>query len=139
MDFIKKLTQKPYMNCTGSVLRNHCMKCHKFYDAEYVFNSTGIPKCECGGIVKPDVVLYEEMLDEDTLENSIIAISKADMLIVAGTSLTVYPASGLINYFKGRNLVLINKDATPYDKRADLVINEALGKVFKEVNIWKKN
>ncbi len=139
MDFIKKLTQKPYMNCTGSVLRNYCMKCHKFYDAEYVFNSTGIPKCECGGIVKPDVVLYEEMLDEDTLENSIIAISKADMLIVAGTSLTVYPASGLINYFKGRNLVLINKDATPYDKRADLVINEALGKVFKEVNIWKKN
>ena len=135
MDFIKKLTQKPYMNCTGSVLRNYCMKCHKFYDAEYVFNSTGIPKCECGGIVKPDVVLYEEMLDEDTLENSIIAISKADMLIVAGTSLTVYPASGLINYFKGRNLVLINKDATPYDKRADLVINEALGKVFKEVNI----
>ena len=132
MDFIKKLTQKPYMNCTGSVLRNYCMKCHKFYDAEYVFNSTGIPKCECGGIVKPDVVLYEEMLDEDTLENSIIAISKADMLIVAGTSLTVYPASGLINYFKGRNLVLINKDATPYDKRADLVINEALGKVFKE-------
>ena len=132
MDFIKKLTQKPYMNCTGSVLRNYCMKCHKFYDAEYVFNSTGIPKCECGGIVKPDVVLYEEMLDEDTLENSIIAISKADMLIVAGTSLTVYPASGLINYFKGRNLVLINKDATPYDNRADLVINEALGKVFKE-------
>ena len=139
MDFIKKLTQKPYMNCTGSVLRNYCMKCHKFYDAEYVFNSTGIPKCECGGIVKPDVVLYEEMLDEDTLENSIIAISKADMLIVAGTSLTVYPASGLINYFKGRNLVLINKDATPYDKRADLVINEALGKVFKEVKKKKKN
>ena len=132
MDFIKKQAQKPYLNCTGSVLRNYCMKCHKFYDAEYIFNSTGIPKCECGGIVKPDVVLYEEMLDEDTLENSIIAISKADMLIVAGTSLTVYPASGLINYFKGRNLVLINKDATPYDNRADLVINEALGKVFKE-------
>ena len=132
MDFIKKQAQKPYLNCTGSVLRNYCMKCHKFYDAEYIFNSTGIPQCECGGIVKPDVVLYEEMLDEDTLENSIIAISKADMLIVAGTSLTVYPASGLINYFKGRNLVLINKDATPYDNRADLVINEALGKVFKE-------
>lgn len=139
MDFIKKQAQKPYLNCTGSVLRNYCMKCHKFYDAEYVFNSTGIPKCECGGIVKTDVVLYEEMLDEDTLENSIIAISKADMLIVAGTSLTVYPASGLINYFKGRNLVLINKDATPYDNIADLVINETLGKVFKEVNIWKKN
>ena len=124
MDFIKKQAQKPYLNCTGSVLRNYCMKCHKFYDAEYIFNSTGIPKCECGGIVKPDVVLYEEMLDEDTLENSIIAISKADMLIVAGTSLTVYPASGLINYFKGRNLVLINKDATPYDNIADLVIRK---------------
>ena len=128
----QKAGSKNVLELHGTIHSNHCMKCHKFYDAEYVFNSTGIPKCECGGIVKPDVVLYEEMLDEDTLENSIIAISKADMLIVAGTSLTVYPASGLINYFKGRNLVLINKDATPYDNRADLVINEALGKVFKE-------
>ena len=117
----------------GSVLRNYCMKCKKFYDAEYVFNSKGVPKCTCGGIIKPDVVLYEESLDENVLEKSIIAIQNADLLIVAGTSLTVYPASGLINYFRGKNLVLINRDATPFDSRADLVINETLGKVFKEI------
>ncbi len=118
----------------GSVLRNYCMKCNKFYDAEYVFeNKEHIPRCSCGGIIKPDVVLYEEGLDENILENSINAIQNADMLIVAGTSLTVYPASGLINYFTGRNLVLINKDSTPYDSRADLVINESLGKVFSQI------
>ena len=117
----------------GSVLRNYCMKCHKFYDAEYVFNSKGIPQCTCGGIIKPDVVLYEEGLDENTLENAIISIAKADLLIVAGTSLRVYPASGLINYFRGRNLVLINRDATPFDNKADLLINESLGKVFKNI------
>ena len=115
----------------GSVLRNYCMKCNKFYDAEYVFNSKNIPKCSCGGIIKPDVVLYEEGLDENTIKNSINAIQKADTLIVAGTSLTVYPASGLINYFRGRNLVLINRDSTPYDSKANLVINENLGKIFK--------
>ena len=115
----------------GSVLRNYCMKCNKFYDAEYVFNSKNIPKCSCGGIIKPDVVLYEEGLDENIIENSINAIQKADTLIVAGTSLTVYPASGLINYFRGRNLVLINRDSTPYDSKANLVINENLGKIFK--------
>lgn len=119
----------------GSVLRNYCMKCKKFYDAEYVFNSKGIPTCTCGGIVKPDVVLYEEGLDENTLEKSIISIINADLLIVAGTSLTVYPASGLINYFRGKNLVLINRDATPFDNRANLVINETLGKVFKEIEV----
>ena len=108
------------------------MRCHKFYEAEYVFNSNGIPKCACGGIIKPDVVLYEEGLNEETLNKSIIAINKADLLIVAGTSLTVYPASGLIDYFRGRNLVLINRDVTPFDNRADLVIHEALGKVFRE-------
>ena len=117
----------------GSVLRNYCMNCHKFYDAEYVFNSNGIPKCSCGGIVKPDVVLYEEGLNDDTLDNSIYAIANADMLIVAGTSLTVQPASSLINYFKGKNLVLINRDTTPYDYKADLVINDGLGAVFKEI------
>lgn len=117
----------------GSVLRNYCMKCRKFFDAEYVFNSAGIPKCECGGIVKPDVVLYGEGLDEDTIEDSIAAIRNADLMIVAGTSLTVQPASGLINYFRGKNLVLINRDATPYDYKADLVINESLGKVFGSV------
>ena len=119
----------------GSVLRNYCMKCKKFYDAEYVFNSKGIPTCTCGGIVKPDVVLYEEGLDENTLEKSIISIINADLLIVAGTSLTVYPASGLINYFRGKNLVLINRDVTPFDSRANLVINETLGKVFKEIEV----
>ncbi len=117
----------------GSVLRNYCMKCKKFYDGEFIFNNTGIPKCECGGIVKPDVVLYEEGLDDDTVRNAIYAIANADLLIVAGTSLTVYPASGLINYFRGKNLVLINKDSTPYDNRANLVINDSLGTVFKEL------
>lgn len=119
----------------GSVLRNYCMKCKKFYDAKYVFSSKGIPTCTCGGIVKPDVVLYEEGLDENTLEKSIISIINADLLIVAGTSLTVYPASGLINYFRGKNLVLINRDATPFDNRANLVINETLGRVFKEIEV----
>ena len=117
----------------GSVLRNYCMKCHKFYDAEYVFNSNGIPKCSCGGVIKPDVVLYEEGLDEDTIRNSIYAIHNADLLIIAGTSLTVQPASGLINYFKGKNLVLINRDSTPYDYKADLVINDSLGMVFSKL------
>ena len=109
------------------------MKCHKFYDAEYVFNSDGIPKCSCGGIIKPDVVLYEEGLDDNTLRSSIESIKNADLMIVAGTSLTVQPASSLLNYFEGNNLVLINKDVTPYDYKASLVINEALGKVFKEI------
>jgi len=117
----------------GSVLRNYCMNCHKFYDAEYVFNYSGIPKCTCGGIIKPDVVLYEEGLDQNTLINSVKAIENADLLIVAGTSLTVQPASGLINYFRGENLVLINRDATPYDYKASLVINCSLGNVFDKI------
>ena len=129
----QKAGSKNVYELHGSVLRNYCMKCHKFYDAEYVFNSSGIPKCSCGGIIKPDVVLYEESLDEETLEKSVYAIANADLLIVAGTSLTVYPASGLINYFRGKNLVLINRDTTPFDNRADLVINESLGKVFGEI------
>ena len=109
------------------------MKCHKFYDAEYVFTSKGIPKCTCGGIIKPDVVLYEEGLDEETLENAIWVIQNADLMIVAGTSLTVQPASSLLNYYKGNKLVLINRDVTPYDNRAKLVIHENLGKVFKNI------
>lgn len=117
----------------GSVLRNYCMNCNKFYDAEYVFNSNGTPKCNCGGIIKPDVVLYEEGLNEDTIMKSVYAIQNADLLIVAGTSLTVQPASGLINYFRGKNLVLINRDSTPYDNKADLVINENLGTVFRNI------
>lgn len=119
----QKAGSKNVYELHGSVLRNYCMKCHKFYDAKYVFNSSGVPKCSCGGIIKPDVVLYEEALDEETLEKSVYAIANADLLIVAGTSLTVYPASGLINYFRGKNLVLINRDTTPFDNRADLVIN----------------
>ncbi len=117
----------------GSVLRNYCTKCRKFHGAEDVFEGSGIPKCECGGVIKPDVVLYEEPLNNEVVEKSVAAIAAADLMIVAGTSLTVYPASGLINYFRGKNLVLINRDATPYDSKADLVINESLGKVFAEI------
>ena len=129
----QKAGSKTVYELHGSVLRNYCMSCNKFYGAEYVFNSEGIPKCSCGGIIKPDVVLYQEGLDDNTVTKSIFAIQNSDLLIVAGTSLTVWPASGLINYFKGRNLVLINRDATPYDNKADLVINESLGKVFNEI------
>ena len=117
----------------GSIYRNYCIKCNRFYDATFIFSSNSIPKCSCGGIIKPDVVLYEESLDDYTVDNSISAIKSADMLIVAGTSLTVYPAASLIKYFKGKYLVLINKDKTIYDNFADLVINESLGKVFKEI------
>ena len=126
----QKAGSKNVLELHGSVLRNYCMKCGKFYSAETVCGGREIPKCKCGGIIKPDVVLYEESLDNRVLELSVAAISQADMLIVAGTSLTVYPASGLINYFRGENLVLINRDATPYDGKADLVIKESLGKVF---------
>ena len=129
----QKAGSKVVYELHGSVLRNYCMNCNKFYDAEYVFNSKGIPRCSCGGIIKPDVVLYEEGLDEETIENSTDAIQKADLLIAAGTSLTVQPASGLINFFRGRNLVLINRDSTPYDNKANLVINDSLGKVFSKL------
>ena len=129
----QKAGSKTVYELHGSVLRNYCMNCHKFYDAEYVFNSDDVPKCSCGGIIKPDVVLYEEGLDDDTFDGAISSIINADMLIVAGTSLTVQPASSLINYFRGQNLVLINRDATIYDNKADLVINDSLGIVFKEI------
>ena len=114
----------------GSVLRNYCMNCGKFYDAQYVFGCKGIPKCSCGGIIKPDVVLYQEGLDQGTLANSIKAIQNANLLIIAGTSLTVQPASSLITYFRGNNLVLINKTSTLYDYAASLVIHDTLGNVF---------
>lgn len=129
----QKAGSKTVYELHGSVLRNYCMDCNKFYDADYVFNSKGIPKCNCGGIIKPDVVLYEEGLDDSTITNSILAIQNADVLIVAGTSLTVQPASSLINYFSGKYLVLINRDSTPYDYKANLVINDSLGKVFSEI------
>ena len=117
----------------GSVLRNYCTRCGKFHSAEFIKESDGIPRCDCGGIVKPDVVLYEESLDQNTIEKSVMAIYNADMLIVAGTSLTVYPAAGLINYYQGKRLVLINRDETPYDSRADLVIHDSLGNVFSNL------
>ena len=117
----------------GSILRNYCMKCNKFYDADYVFNCKDVHKCNCGGIIKPDVVLYQEGLDDEILNKSVKAIANADMLIVAGTSLTVQPASSLINYYMGNKLILINKEPTPYDTNANLVINEPLGNVFKEI------
>ena len=117
----------------GSVMRNYCEKCGRFYDFEYVKNSEGVPHCECGGDIKPDVVLYEEGLDEEIVEKAIKAIEEADVLIIGGTSLIVYPAAGLIDYYKGDKLVLINKTMTIRDSRADLVINDSLGKVFSEI------
>ena len=117
----------------GSVLRNYCTRCGKFHTAEFIRDHEGVPKCDCGGTVKPDVVLYEESLDGETLEKSVYAIENADLLIVAGTSLTVYPAAGLISYYRGDRLVLINRDATPYDTRADLVFHESLGDIFSQL------
>ena len=120
----------------GSVLRNYCMKCHAFYDAKFIQDGAGVPKCPvCGGTVKPDVVLYEEGLDQDTIEGAVKAIAAADMLIVGGTSLVVYPAAGLINYYRGNRLVLINRDATPYDKEADLVMHESIGRVLGGIRV----
>ena len=117
----------------GSVLRNYCEKCGKFYPAEYVKHAQGVPLCTCGGTVKPDVVLYEESLDEKTLTGSICAIGQADLLMVGGTSLTVYPAAGLIQYYRGNRLVLINRDETPYDGYANLVLHRSLGEVFSQL------
>lgn len=117
----------------GSVLRNYCVECGKFHSAEFVKNADGIPRCACGGIVKPDVVLYEEQLNQDTLWDSAELVSKADLMIVAGTSLTVYPAAGLVDYYRGNRLVLINRDETPYDNRADLVIHQSLGEIFSQL------
>lgn len=129
----QKAGSKNVLELHGSVLRNYCTRCHKFHSAEFIRDASGVPRCECGGIVKPDVVLYEESLCETTLEKSIHAIENADLLIVAGTSLTVYPAAGLINYYCGNRLVLINRDVTAFDSRADLVLHESLGSVFKQL------
>lgn len=126
----QKAGSKKVFELHGSVLRNHCLRCGKFYDGDYVKNSEGVPKCSCGGIIKPDVVLYEESLPMDQVEGAVDAISHADMLIVMGTSLTVYPAAGLIRYYNGNRLVLINRDATPYDDQADLCFHNSLGEVL---------
>ena len=118
----------------GSVHRNYCMQCHRFYDAEYMYHAEGIPRCEtCGGILKPDVVLYEEGLDMGIMQQALRAISQAEVLIVGGTSLVVYPAAGLLQYFKGKALVVINKGATPMDQKADLLIQEPIGEVFRQI------
>lgn len=120
----------------GSTLRNYCTKCRKFFDADYIKNNTPIPYCdECGGLVKPDVVLYEEGLDNDTVNGALEAISGADCLIIAGTSLTVYPAASFVRYFRGKYLVLINRDETPMDKNADLVIHDKVGEVLSKIKV----
>ena len=126
----QKAGSKKVYELHGSVLRNYCTRCGKFHDAEFVFNSADVPYCECGGLVKPDVVLYEEPLDEKVVRGAVKAISNADLLIIGGTSLTVYPASSYISYFNGNKMVLINKSSTPYDNMADLVIHQGLGEVF---------
>lgn len=117
----------------GTLKRAYCSKCRKPYPADDMNNCTGVPRCSCGGVIRPDIVLYEESLDEDVLSESIRLISRADVLIVGGTSLNVYPAAGLINYYRGNKLVLINLSATPYDSYADLVIHEKIGKVFSQI------
>ena len=133
----QKAGSKTVYELHGSVLRNYCMKCHKSYDLDYMLDENNcenlVPKCQCGGTVKPDVVLYEEALDDQQVMGAVNAIANADTLIVGGTSLVVYPAAGLIQYFRGKNLVLINKSKTQYDSQAGLVINDSIGKVLSQV------
>ncbi len=122
---------KEVLELHGSIHRNYCTRCHKSYGLDKIVSSPGVPKCTCGGTIKPDVVLYEEGLDQRTLQKSVSYIRHADVLIIGGTSLTVYPAAGLIDYYQGNKLVLINKSATTRDAHADLVINEPIGEVFQ--------
>lgn len=132
----QKAGSKNVLELHGSVHRNFCMHCNKFFDAEYMKNSTGIPKCDaCGGTIKPDVVLYEEGLGNDVIEQSLYYISHADMLIIGGTSLVVYPAAGLVRYYRGHKLVLINKSSTDMDSAADLVLHDPIGEVFSHVKL----
>lgn len=119
----------------GSIHRNYCSRCGRFYDAAYVKNSAGIPKCECGGTVKPDVVLYEESLDSGLIQKSIQAISEADTLLIGGTSLVVYPAAGFIDYFRGKHLVVINKGATAREVGAELVISAPIGEIMRQIKV----
>lgn len=122
----------------GSVHRNYCMDCHQFYPVQMIKDSQGVPKCSCGGTIKPDVVLYGEGLNSEVMNQSVAAIATADVLIIGGTSLGVYPAAGLIDYYRGRNLVLVNKTETPMDSRANLIIKGSIGKVFKHLK-WSEN
>lgn len=125
---------KNVLELHGSIYRNYCTKCHKFFDLDYILESKGVPRCDkCNGIIKPDVVLYEEGLDMDLLTRAVRYIENADVLIVGGTSLVVYPAAGLIEYYNGNKLVLINKSSTPYDYRANLIFNDSIGKILKQV------
>ncbi len=118
----------------GSVLRNYCMQCGKFYDVSAVTDAVGLPRCtDCGGLIKPDVVLYEESLDNDTMNEAVRCIQQADLMIIGGTSLAVYPAAGLVRYFRGDTLALVNRDETPLDKEADLVLHDSIGKVFAQL------
>lgn len=126
----QKAGSKKVLELHGSVLRNYCMKCNNFYDIDYVQKQEKVPKCSCGGIVKPDVVLYEENLNEQVMSDAINLINHAEILIVGGTSLSVYPAAGLISYYKGNKLVLINKTVTAYDTEADIIFNAGLGEIF---------
>lgn len=122
---------KAVLELHGSVHRNYCTRCGKFFGLSDILGMNGVPRCECGGIIKPDVVLYEEGLDQETLQKAVRYIQNAEILIIGGTSLTVYPAAGLIDYYRGKKLVLINKTATPMDERADLVISAPIGEVFE--------
>ena len=131
----QKAGSREVMELHGSIHRNYCQICHREYSLEYILESQTVPRCECGGIVKPDVVLYEEPLNHGVLDFSIDYISNADTLIIGGTSLVVYPAAALINYFNGENLILINKSATQYDDRADLVISDAIGKTLSQIKV----
>ena len=132
----QKAGSKKVFELHGSSLRNYCERCHTFFSAEYIRDSQGVPKCNhCGGPIKPDVVLYEEGLNNDTIEQALRYISQADMLIIGGTSLVVYPAAGLVRYYNGHKLVLINKSSTDMDTSADLVINESIGKVFSHITV----
>ena len=126
---------KEVLELHGSVLRNHCTRCGRFYGLDDILKMKGVPKCGCGGVIKPDVVLYEEGLDQQTVEGAVHAIARADCLIVAGTSLTVYPAAGFIRYFQGDHFVLINRDPTPADKLADLVLHQKVGQVLSQIQV----
>ena len=125
---------KKVLELHGSVLRNYCEDCHKFYGVEHILQSKGIPRCECGGSIKPDVVLYEEGLDNEVISEAVSYISNADVLIIGGTSLAVYPAAGLIDYYRGNKLILINKTATPRDGMADLVIQGSIGEILSQID-----
>ena len=129
----QKAGSKKVFELHGSVLRNYCMRCGKFYGLDHILHTTGVPKCECGGTIKPDVVLYEESLDNDVVNGACAAIAEADMMIIGGTSLNVYPAAGLVDLYRGNRLVLVNLSSTPQDRRANLVVHERIGQVFAEL------